>query len=270
MLPAQAHAAAAIATQLETHKAAIVVGEMGTGKTLIGTAVAACLDAKHTIVLCPPHLVDKWIREVKITWPVAEAMALKTISDVDEFFTHEGPIVGILKETALPAAPPAGAMHSTGLARPHFPPAAKTTNGNFTRCSPHTPATEDDLKVLISRDAPIISRIRTRCPHCGAVVNGGSPQEFQRKQVKCSSCRSPLYQDERRRTNSQKPGSFARYAANEREHSGSNSRQHGQVDAPTHVAAGTARSFPTTSAMPVTPWPPTSCATINVALDLCW
>ena len=86
LIPAQAHCAAAVATQLETKNNALIVGEMGTGKTLMGTAVAACITAKHTIILCPPHLVDKWVREVEITWPAAHAMAITAISEVDLFF----------------------------------------------------------------------------------------------------------------------------------------------------------------------------------------
>ena len=102
LLPAQMHGAAAMATQLKDNKSAILVGTMGTGKTVMATAVAAVMNnhvrkTTHTIVLCPPHLVKKWIREIQITWPKAKAMALTRISDVDSFFAQEGPIFGVMK-----------------------------------------------------------------------------------------------------------------------------------------------------------------------------
>ena len=105
LLPAQMHGAAAMATQLKDNKSAILVGTMGTGKTVMATAVAAVMNnhvrkTTHTIVLCPPHLVKKWIREIQVTWPKAKAMALTRISDVDNFFAQEGPIFGVMKETA--------------------------------------------------------------------------------------------------------------------------------------------------------------------------
>lgn len=48
-------------------RAAIVNGEMGTGKTLMAIATAACLQAvgyRRTLVIAPPHLVYKWRREI--------------------------------------------------------------------------------------------------------------------------------------------------------------------------------------------------------------
>ncbi len=104
LLPAQMHGAAAMVTQLKNNKSAILVGDMGTGKTVMSIAVAAALHnhvrkTTHTIVLCPPHLVKKWIREIKVTWPLAKTMEIKSISDVDRFFASDGPIFGVMKET---------------------------------------------------------------------------------------------------------------------------------------------------------------------------
>jgi hypothetical protein len=86
LLPAQKHAAAAVLTRLEKAREAIIVGEMGTGKTTIGAAIAAGRRAQRTIVLCPPHLVDKWQREFKAVWPQVRTTHLQTIADVDQFF----------------------------------------------------------------------------------------------------------------------------------------------------------------------------------------
>ncbi|MCG2746789.1 MAG: DEAD/DEAH box helicase, partial [Desulfobulbaceae bacterium] len=53
----------------EDHKAAFMVGEMGTGKTFMGLAVAHLIPKTHKRILiqCPGHLVNKWIREAQDT-----------------------------------------------------------------------------------------------------------------------------------------------------------------------------------------------------------
>lgn len=59
-------------------------GEMGTGKTYITAAVPylAYEGAFRTLVLCPPHLVHKWAREVKETVPDAKAVILDSMKDL--------------------------------------------------------------------------------------------------------------------------------------------------------------------------------------------
>lgn len=69
LFPAQAevvHAAAELLVN-QGERSAIVNGEMGTGKTTVGIALAAVLNAegyRRTLVLSPPHLVYKWRREI--------------------------------------------------------------------------------------------------------------------------------------------------------------------------------------------------------------
>ncbi|MCL4268626.1 MAG: hypothetical protein KJZ72_03740 [Anaerolineales bacterium] len=50
-----------------------------THNTTIGSGVAELLGAYPAIVLCPPHLVPKWIREIEETIPDAKAMELSRI-----------------------------------------------------------------------------------------------------------------------------------------------------------------------------------------------
>lgn len=55
-------------------KAAILCGEMGCGKTFMGIGISAVLNAegfRRTLVICPPHLVYKWRREILETVPGA-------------------------------------------------------------------------------------------------------------------------------------------------------------------------------------------------------
>ena len=60
-------------------RAAIVNGEMGCGKTTVGVAAAAVLNAegyRRTLVLSPPHLVYKWRREIQETVAGAKVWVL--------------------------------------------------------------------------------------------------------------------------------------------------------------------------------------------------
>ncbi len=60
-------------------RAAIINGEMGSGKTTVGLAAAAVLNAegyRRTLVLSPPHLVYKWRREILETVAGAKVWVL--------------------------------------------------------------------------------------------------------------------------------------------------------------------------------------------------
>jgi len=79
LLPAQRHVAAGIARAIKKHGVGNVQGEMGVGKSPLSAATLELLDAYPAIVLCPPHLVPKWIREIEETIPGAKAMELSRI-----------------------------------------------------------------------------------------------------------------------------------------------------------------------------------------------
>jgi SNF2 family DNA or RNA helicase len=66
-------------------KSLILCGEMGTGKTLIGSAVAYLNPKQNnrTLILCPPHLVRKWEREILATIPDAKVKLLVSVSDIE-------------------------------------------------------------------------------------------------------------------------------------------------------------------------------------------
>ena len=52
---------------------------MGVGRPRSVRQCYGLLDAYPAIVLCPPHLVPKWIREIEETIPGAKAMELTRI-----------------------------------------------------------------------------------------------------------------------------------------------------------------------------------------------
>jgi len=81
LFPAQANVVHTVAELLVNRgeRAAVINGEMGSGKTLMGIAVAAVLRAegyRRTLVLSPPHLVYKWRREIQETVPGAKVWVL--------------------------------------------------------------------------------------------------------------------------------------------------------------------------------------------------
>ncbi|MCP4427646.1 MAG: hypothetical protein GY803_24445, partial [Chloroflexi bacterium] len=220
LLPAQKHAAAAVLTRLETHPDAIVVGEMGSGKSSIGAAIAAGMGAKHAIVLCPPHLVDKWQRECKIVWPNVETMHLQTISDVDYFFSDRPdnrPVVGVLKQTTArsasgwehaydyggPASHSYGSKGFTDVRRPWG-------NAIAANEAVASQAIGDEEQTLTATQLHAIHQRGVCCPTCGAQqqVNGRplSPHEMKGAKRFCDNmaCRAPLFQFKRRRSNSQR------------------------------------------------------------------
>ena len=80
LFAAQAEVVHAVAELLidRGERAAIVNGEMGCGKTTVGIATAAVLNAegyRRTLVLSPPHLVYKWRREIQETVAGAKRFA---------------------------------------------------------------------------------------------------------------------------------------------------------------------------------------------------
>jgi SNF2 family DNA or RNA helicase len=59
------------------NKAVYMACEMGTGKTLQAIAAASLLKANpKVLVICPPHLVRKWIQEIKEAMPWARSINL--------------------------------------------------------------------------------------------------------------------------------------------------------------------------------------------------
>ena len=90
-LGAQADAIRGAALSLEAHRGTTVVGEMGTGKTFIAAAAAHLAGFKRVLVLCPPHLVPKWKREVEMTVPGAHAVIVRSITDLERLRISTGP-----------------------------------------------------------------------------------------------------------------------------------------------------------------------------------
>lgn len=92
-IPAQTLAIMGVVKYLEGHNAAKIIGECGTGKTYMGTAATYALAGMRpytTIVMCPPHLVKKWAREVLITIPNARTYIIEDLRNGGDKNAHHG------------------------------------------------------------------------------------------------------------------------------------------------------------------------------------
>jgi len=77
---------------LKEQSSAVIVGEMGSGKSLIGAASPYISTNGHrparTIVMCPGHLVRKWRSEITKTIPNAKAQILRKLKDIMQIDTE--------------------------------------------------------------------------------------------------------------------------------------------------------------------------------------
>jgi hypothetical protein len=80
---AQAHTAQAVFDALKYQSSVYVVGEMGTGKTQISiSTVSLFRNPKRILVICSPHLVLKWEREIRFNIPEVKVIQLKELNQV--------------------------------------------------------------------------------------------------------------------------------------------------------------------------------------------
>ena len=86
---AQLHGVRAVSLSLRANRGTVVVGEMGTGKTYIGGAAAHMAQFKNVLVICPPHLVRKWKRELEMTIPGVQAAIVRTLTELTRLEQEE-------------------------------------------------------------------------------------------------------------------------------------------------------------------------------------
>ena len=174
-LGAQADAIRGAALSLRANQGTTVVGEMGTGKTFIATSAAHAAGFRRVLVLCPPHLVRKWKREVEDTVPGARGVIVSSITDLERL-------------RLLPRSIPLFAVMSRERAKLSFR---------------WEPAVVERCAVAggrLVRDEETGDPIRVPCcPVCAeqALDREGVPLslgDLSRKRHFCDACGSPLWQ----------------------------------------------------------------------------
>ena len=175
-LGAQADAIRGAALSLRANQGTTVVGEMGTGKTFIAASAAHAAGFRRVLVLCPPHLVPKWKREVEETVPGARAAIVTSITDLERLrlLPRTSPLFAVMSRERGEALLPLGAR--------------RRSNGWPWRTAGWL------------RDEETGAPIRFPCcPVCAAQAldREGVPlsmKDLSRKRRVCDACGSPLWQ----------------------------------------------------------------------------
>ena len=83
-------------------KGAILLGEIGCGKTTVATTLAHTIKSKRPLVLCPPHLLKSWQDEVEKVLPGTEIRVLDSVSALQELEADKRnePIFSIMSREA--------------------------------------------------------------------------------------------------------------------------------------------------------------------------
>jgi SNF2 family DNA or RNA helicase len=161
-IPAQKNGILALAKGFypKRKRAAILVGEMGVGKTFCAAAVPALNPRKNhrTLIMAPGHLVEKWIREIRNTLPHVTKIVNLNNPGLSELFALKG------------KKPKGMEFYVIGKerARNHF--AWKSA-------------------VIYRGETPY-------CPQCGKPLDE-LKANFRTRKIKCPECESPLWQADR-------------------------------------------------------------------------
>lgn len=102
---AQAHAIRALSklygrtVKQSRNKSAILLGEIGCGKTTVALVLSRYLKSKKTLVLCPPHLLTSWQEQVNLVLGNYPVMILNDIESIDKFRNTEK-CIGVMSREA--------------------------------------------------------------------------------------------------------------------------------------------------------------------------
>lgn len=157
---AQKHVIAACIRTLERQKSLILVGEMGTGKTLLSIAImhlAAAGQGYRTLVMCPGTLLPKWEDEIKSTVPNAKVSLIRNWKDA----------------LALLDAPPAAGPEFWIVSRDRAKLGAKWKPAVFTR-------------------GRLAHKLQALCPACGQVPcdEKGRELDLSKLETNRGTCRA--------------------------------------------------------------------------------
>ena len=180
----QALAIGAAKRALEEYNAAIVVGEMGSGKSFVAAATAAAT-ASRTLVVCPPHLVEKWREEIEMTVPDARVVIAETITDLErarQLANEPHLFVVMSRERAKLGAP----LVNSGIRFQHNLPRCVHCGQIYTKPKTGVPPSPEEAKKL---QRPV-------CPNCKTPLYAPDPERSRRRD---GSVRYPLAEYVKRR-----------------------------------------------------------------------
>ncbi len=121
-LGAQADAIRAAALSIRRNPGTNIVGEMGVGKSTVAAAAAFLAGRRRVLILCPPHLVRKWAREVRQTVPGAQPTIVARIADLERLRGTGGPTAMLAGRPGhAPIVPPQFVILSRERAKLGYP-----------------------------------------------------------------------------------------------------------------------------------------------------
>lgn len=215
MYTAQKHVVAAIARGFQSRNSILLVGSMGVGKTFMGSTTAIAIasgavkalqddiaDDQVILVVCPPHLIEKWKRELVSINPNIYVDHLKRHEDVKAFMSKARkigkgiPKIGLIKRDMTKL----GAGRELAVVWRDEPVA-------LWRHDQATPEGYEDQARIIKKRVP-------KCPHCGCTVmqeKKGTAVPASENWLKsgkrvCSNCHTALWQEVRDRGSRPKKG----------------------------------------------------------------
>jgi superfamily II DNA or RNA helicase len=178
MRGAQTDVVRAVALALQQGRRGVFVsGEMGTGKTTLGAAAAYCAGARSVLVLCPPHLVRKWQREVLATVPGARVGIANSIGDLHRILAlprdrwNDGPLFTIMSRER------AKLSYAWRPAVTRRPARGRATGGAAPvelLCCPDCGVAQIDAEGIPLMPADF-RKTRRRCGACGAALWQADP-----------------------------------------------------------------------------------------------
>ena len=212
---AQKHVIAAITKGFEKRDSILLVGQMGVGKTAQGSSTAVAIASgavkelqddirpdQVILVICPPHLIDKWKRELLSIHPNMLVERLDRHEDIRVFMDKTKrmgagiPKIGLIKRD----------LTKLGCSRDVAVVWRKEAIALWRSDQP-TPVGYEDHQRIVKKKIP-------KCPHCGCTVmqerNGNtvpaSESWLKSGKRNCLNCNTPLWQEARDRGSQPKPG----------------------------------------------------------------
>ncbi|MDX1993679.1 MAG: DUF6094 domain-containing protein, partial [bacterium] len=212
---AQKHVVAAVTRGFESRDSILLIGQMGCGKTALGgttaisiaTGVVQALRSQIAgdqvvLVVAPPHLIDKWKRELLSISPNIVVEQLNRHEEVKAFMSRAASLgsgiakIGLIKRD----------MTKLGAGRE---PAViwRDEWAALWRHGQPTPEGYEPQQRLVKQCVP-------KCPHCGCTVMQ-EKKEIQTPATEswlksgkryCQVCNTPLWQDARDKGSCPKPG----------------------------------------------------------------
>lgn len=84
-------------------RAAMILGQIGSGKSTVAAATAQAVGAKSVLLLCPPHLLTSWTDQCKAVIPWARVSVLEKPADLAAYAADSAPgmkVALLSRETA--------------------------------------------------------------------------------------------------------------------------------------------------------------------------